>query len=1066
MQSKKYRVSERRRSSSVSEENNGKFNKTFKITMLVIFLLCLIIIIGSCTSWKANSYKSNSETNDTFRSEKYKEGVKEEEEYLNEEDNFDMYVTTTQKSDLISFTTHQSLKTSQLDTNRLTSTPKTNDLDTIKTSNTDITQTATSFNETSFTTDYNNYTSDESNDMGDNNTVTPHYEFMTAYANTYPDSTHNYSHDDQSTTILNVITTYDWLLIISNSTTYSSNEISYDYESTTTPTFVERTENNYVSTPEDDSSLTTENKSYETTSTININLLITENSDHSTTDSATSIDVSTIENDNYETTSSEYDVSITQDNYDYTTPFDTTYSTNNVKLITENNGYDEMTTENVDNEFKVTSTETNERLISDDVTEGIDRNKDNKVHICESGSCKRLASKMLSYMNHSVDPCEDLYEYACGGLEADPQIISQDLSKQVFDQIKRSLKMHVNNTWYQPFVKYLDSCIKYDEYLIDDEKLKEVKKIVENIGFFYTRETWPKNRNYSDILSQLIADTILNNNPLMFDIVPEVHETNSKTFILQIIPTIGNSRYFQDSIKQKFYAQSINDNVTQWLNEVESLFKKIKKFIIDQDIDINFQTLHQYFMSYPSSTSHINEIFEEKDYIILTIKELHSQASLIEWTSIIYKLTGIILEPDAQIQIYFHHQIFDALKKFEHSDESQQIQFYNALVGLYTTNLYKQMVFNRIHSYEQCLTISMKFLPSQSSSLYMSALSKIQLYYFEQFIDDIFMELKETLKLKFRKLQWASIEGQEYLLKKLADIKLSLPDTLIYNGSPEQLTDNFFTNTLVLMKKYRESMYSVLKSDPNDPKELWTYFASPFQTSPQTIHSLSVILIPFGAIDWFSFQYNQKFDYFIFASIGNLLAREIAHFFDTNGMKYWNRTRIGSPFASINDDWTKAAYHEFINCQRNILFHEPIEITVPLDNQRIQYQVPPSTLNERLADVVGIKLAQETLNRIHTSHVTKLLPWLPLNTHQLFFLAYTQTYCTKSRLEDFNIFSYEISTLPNRVRIFAVAVNNKNIGEAWNCPEGSLTLPISLCDVFPDLNYDRDIMENVQISIN
>ncbi|KAK0162961.1 hypothetical protein PV327_006685 [Microctonus hyperodae] len=474
-------------------------------------------------------------------------------------------------------------------------------------------------------------------------------------------------------------------------------------------------------------------------------------------------------------------------------------------------------------------------------------------NVCHSGQCKQFSSKILSYMNHSADPCEDFYEYACGGMEADPYINNINLADQAFDRIKSGLKKSETDKKYPTFFKnYYNSCIQYYQKTTQDKKIQQAKEMLAKIRQFYTASNWPNN-SYLGI-TKLIANMVIYDSPLLFDIVPDVNEIDPRKFILRLGPISDRQNLFSNSEENsciiqtdeylpvdidmekqyKYYKNCKNNERQQSRNIISEALKvfdifnhinnTLNKFEYMEKIAIDIDNrIIKVFSNY-SSSNEIHTAYKSKNYSIMTLGALEVQSKFINWTELIHTITGTQLTSNTELQVYFKDQLIRALKSLEKFHELYELN--NALLGLYAKNLYEQFIKPKIFGdlEKQCLNIAMNYLPNEASQLYLSSFTKFQIDLMNTTMYKVFVDLKETLKLKFERAQWATQAGRNELLKKIEGIQMSVPnDFYIKNISNINMTYDFFDNTLLLMKKFREDMYRNIDKIPSNPEQLYVH---------------------------------------------------------------------------------------------------------------------------------------------------------------------------------------------------------------------------------------------------
>jgi len=167
----------------------------------------------------------------------------------------------------------------------------------------------------------------------------------------------------------------------------------------------------------------------------------------------------------------------------------------------------------------------------------------NENKTCESGACKNFGQYLLSSMNQTIDPCDDFYQFACGGwisshqIQKDKQTINNFmiLEEKLEEIVKKELNKEVNprDSKSVAFVKqYYKSC--FDEETLENRGVKPLLDMLNSIG------GWPivshtnyieENYSWQKALAKIIG--VFNLNLILgIDVIP--NRDDSKTHIIHV----------------------------------------------------------------------------------------------------------------------------------------------------------------------------------------------------------------------------------------------------------------------------------------------------------------------------------------------------------------------------------------------------------------------------------------------------------------------------------------------------------------------------------------------------
>ncbi|XP_070330267.1 membrane metallo-endopeptidase-like 1 isoform X3 [Odocoileus virginianus] len=695
-----------------------------------------------------------------------------------------------------------------------------------------------------------------------------------------------------------------------------------------------------------------------------------------------------------------------------------------------------------------------------------------KVETCTTPGCVMAAARILQNMDPSMEPCDDFYQYACGGWLRRHVIPETNSRYSVFDILRDELEIILkavlenSTTKDRPAVQKAKvlyrSCMNESE--IEKRDSQPLLNILEVVGGWpVAMDKWNKSVGPQWELEQQLA--VMNaqfNRRVLIDLFIWNDDQNSSRHIIYIDqPTLGmpsREYYFKEGNNQKVreaYLQFMVSVATMLradlnLPENNNLVQEDMAQVLELETQLANATA-------PQEERHdVTALYHRMD-----LEQLQNRFGLkgFNWTLFIQSVLSSVkinLLPDEEVVVY----------------GIPYLQNLEGIIDVYSPRtmqnyLIWRLVLDRISS------LSQRFKEARASyrkALYGTTVEEVRwrecvsyvnsnmesalgsLYVKEAFpgdSKDVVKELIDKVRAVFvdtlDELSWMDESSKKKAQEKAMNIReqIGYPDYILEEANKhldeEYSNLNFsehlyFENGLQNLKAGAQRSLKKLREKVD--QNLWIIGAAVVNAfySPNR----NQIVFPAGILQppFFSKEQPQALN---FGGIGMVIGHEITHGFDDNGRNFDKN-------GNMLDWWSNFSAQHFREQSECMVYQYGNYSWDLADDQNVNGF---STLGENIADNGGVRQAYKAyLKWVAEGGKDQQLPGLELTYQQLFFINYAQVWCGSYRPE-FAIQSIKTDVhSPLKYRVLGSLQNLDAFADAFHCTKGSPMNPKVRCRVW------------------
>ncbi|NWH24546.1 NEP protein, partial [Grus americana] len=697
----------------------------------------------------------------------------------------------------------------------------------------------------------------------------------------------------------------------------------------------------------------------------------------------------------------------------------------------------------------------------------------------DDSSCLDLsritAARILENMDTTAEPCNDFYQYACGGWLKRNVIPETSSRYSNFDILRDELEVVLKDvldtpssndiTAVQKAKTLYRSCI--NETTIDSRGGKPLISLLPNIS------DWPVatanwDSSYGAAWTAETAIAQLNSRygkKVLINFFVGTDDKNSTAHIIHIDqPGLGlPSRDYYECTGA--YKEACSAYVDFMISVAQLIVQERNISVTESEISEQMRRVMELEKEIANATTKSED---RNDPLLLynkmTLAQLQNNFSLeidrkvFNWSKFINDIMSTVqinVENTEHVIVYDPEYLI-RLKSILNNYTPRDLQNYmiwrfvmdlvNSLSRSYkdTRNAFRKALYGTTSEtavWRRCANYVNGNMENAVGRLYVEeAFAGDSKHVVEEMIADIRDVFIKTLD----ELTWMDAETKKKAEQKATAIRerIGYPDEIVTDDSKlnseyqelnykeEEYFENIIQNLVFTQKKRLKKLRE--KVD----KEEWISGAAVVNAFYSA--SRNQIVFPAGILQppFFSASQPKSLNY---GGIGMVIGHEITHGFDDNGRNF-------NENGDLVDWWTEESARNFKELSQCMVYQYG---NFSWDLAGGQHLSGINTLGENIADNGGVRQAYKAYENFVKKHgKEKLLPGLEMNHKQLFFLNFAQVWCGTYRPE------YAVNSIktdvhsPGKFRVIGSLQNSPEFSEAFSCSKSNYMDPAKKCRVW------------------